>query len=128
MQKKVQTYLNHFLKKRTIDEHEYFFIEDKRHLSGNAQTTFLMPDYDEYGMSYKDRQAISNNDFKGKIAYNRMLIADGLIAGSWKRTIKGNKVILDIRKNVLLNEIQNEKVISAAKKYAAFLNKLLEIA
>ncbi len=45
---------------------------------------FLMPDYDEYGMSYKDRRALFATS--GKLAWNRMIIVDGQIVGTWRRS------------------------------------------
>ena len=60
-----------------------------------------MPDYDEYGMGYKDRSAIFNtvvdlSRFKGENPiFNRMIIINGKIEGTWKRVIKNNKVIIE---------------------------------
>lgn len=46
--------------------------------------TFLMPDYDEYGMGYEDRSALfAAAGIRPK--HNRMIVVDGRIAGSWRR-------------------------------------------
>jgi hypothetical protein len=45
--------------------------------------TFLMPDYDEYGMSYRDRKELFTEPGM-KPAFNRMIVVDGRIVGSWR--------------------------------------------
>ncbi len=57
-----------------------------------------MPDYDEYGMGYKDRSAIFDDTkhkasvSRGNPIFNRMIILDGLIEGTWQRTFQKGKV------------------------------------
>src|SRR5688500_8781538 len=46
-----------FIKEKIIDQ-EYIFIPSSSDTNKKIQTSFLMPDYDEYGMGYKDRSAI----------------------------------------------------------------------
>ena len=95
--------------------------------TGDVQSTFLMPDYDEYGMGYKNRDAISHPALSGKLMYNRMIIVDGTIAGSWKRTISGSKVSLELRMNRPLTQQQRERLVAAAEQYGQFIGKSAEI-
>jgi hypothetical protein len=91
---------SNFIKEK-INEQEYYFIPTDLSSYNKIQTSFLMPDYDEYGMSYKDRSVllVSKNDtlqFRGENpAYNRMIIIDGKIEGTWKRIIKNNTVNIE---------------------------------
>jgi len=115
------------LQKEIIDDEEYFFDERIKSLPAKAQTTFLMADYDEFGMSYKDKNKLMHPKFSGKNTYNRMVVVDGYIAGSWKRTIAGKKVWFDISKNIEFSNKQEKAVIQAAERFAVFVNKEPEI-
>jgi hypothetical protein len=63
-----------------------------------AGVSFLMPDYDEYGMSYKERGALRvatppGVKRKARLAHNRMIVVDGRIVGSWRRSDTDASVI-----------------------------------
>lgn len=117
---------SHF-QQEIIEGKAYFFIPSEAAYGDKIQSTFLMSDYDEYGMGYKDRSALSNHEFSGKLTYNRLLIVEGLAAGSWKRTVKKDKVLLEIIKNVPLTRDQEGKIAAAVKKYGEFTDKSIEI-
>lgn len=118
----------HLLTAEKIDGQEYFCVPSKRKVTpGDMQSTFLMPDYDEYGMSYKNRSALSHPRFKGKLDYNRALIVDGVMVGSWRRTLEGKKILLEIKQNIPLSKSQLEMVKLAAQQYGAFYNKEVKI-
>ncbi|MDQ6480238.1 winged helix DNA-binding domain-containing protein [Dyadobacter sp. LHD-138] len=99
--------------------------------SVKMQTTFLMPDYDEYGMSYKDRSSLFSlppkilENPKLNIPYNRMIVADGQIVGSWKRTIKNKEVDVETDYFKPINKKQQAAVQRAVKKYSTFVGKAL---
>ena len=88
-----------------------------------------MPDYDEYGMSYKDRSALmaSPNDssfFRGENpAYNRMIIINGKIVGTWKRIIKNHTVSVKTVPFRPLSKYQQQLLSKAVKKYCTFIGK-----
>jgi hypothetical protein len=84
-----------------------------------------MPDYDEYGASYKNRDALHNPNFVAQISFNRMLVLDGTIVGTWKRTLKNDTVFVELNFNVKLNIAQQKQIQTAAKQYADFLEKKL---
>lgn len=75
--------------------HNYIFLSANPVFS-KGQNTFLMPDYDEYEISYKNRAAISPEHVKGLPGINpvfkHLVIVNGRIAGTWQRTIKKNGV------------------------------------
>lgn len=102
----------------------YIFVPGKAGLPAKAQTTFLLPDYDEYGISYKDRSAIFNTKDAvaekrgGNIVFNHMIVVDGITAGTWQRT--KNKV--EIRPFTPLSKARQQALNNAVKKYEAFIN------
>jgi len=95
----------------------------------NIQSTFLMPDYDEYGMSYKDRSAIfapppeALQNFKLNIPYNRMIVSEGEIVGSWKRTVKNKDVIIETEYFRKPTKKQEKDIDRAVKKFSSFIGK-----
>ena len=115
------------IKPEIIDGQTYYVNAGQSAPMGDIQPTFLMPDYDEYGMGYKNRDAINHTMLSGSLSYNRMIIVDGTIAGSWKRTISGSKVKLELQLNRPLTEQQRERVAEAALEYGQFIGKTVEL-
>jgi hypothetical protein len=74
-----------------------------------------MPDYDEYGMSYKDRTDIHNKN--ARTFYTHMLIIDGKIGGTWKKK-DNNGLEMDIF--VPLNKTQTTALRKAEERYLTF--------
>ena len=88
------------------------------------QSTFLLPDYDEYGISYKDRSLILNNavdtsELRGNNpVFTHMIVIGGKIAGIWKINNKNSDVIISPYGK--LNTTQQAALKKAVKKYQAF--------
>lgn len=116
------------IEQEIIDGQTYYIKAGQPAPTGDVQSTFLMPDYDEYGMGYKNRDAIRHAELSGSLTYNRLIVVDGTIAGSWKRTINGNKVAVELPINRPLTEQQRERVAEAAGQYGQFIGKTVEIA
>jgi hypothetical protein len=110
-----------------MNEQEYYFIPENPGNSNKIQDSFLMPDYDEYGMSYKDRSAllVEKSDllqFRGENpAYNRMIIINGKIEGTWKRTIKNNNVNIETVPFRELSKNKHQALTRAIQKYCSFI-------
>ena len=118
--------------KEKINEQEYFFIPASFDTKRKIQTSFLMPDYDEYGMGYKDRSAIFNttidlSQFKNENPiFNRMIVIDGKIEGTWKRVIKNNTVNIETIPFSPLSKTKQQALGKAIKKYCLFVGKEVE--
>lgn len=98
-----------------IKEKELIYLPAALDKKEKIQHTFIMPDYDEYGMSYKDRTDIFNEG--ARTFYTHMLIVDGKIAGTWKK--KDNDG-LDMDIFTTLNKTQSTAVKKAVERYLAF--------
>lgn len=92
------------------------------------QRNFLMPDYDEYGISYIDRSAIYDPSkvpvgmSRDNPVFNRLIILDGVIEGGWKRTLKGKSVVVETSPFRPLNKTQAallDKMVKRFQKFAA---------
>lgn len=100
--------------------------------TSEEQSVFLLPAFDEFLISYKDRSASipvghSPKAFTVNGIFKPILIVNGQVIGIWKRTIKKDKVTIEFtffekRPMALKNEITAE-----AEKFAAFIGKTPEI-
>lgn len=114
-----------------INGKEYFYGEANRaadtKLLAKHQSTFLMPDYDEYGISYKDRSDIfgerkssANTKAENPVFYHT-LIVDGTAAGTWKKLITKKETGVEITLTTKLSKAKRRAVEKAVKKYLAFV-------
>ena len=100
----------------------------------NGQDTFLMPDYDEYGMSYKDRSSLAP-DVKKKQSiaqspsvFNHYVVVEGAIQGTWRdEIIKDTIKVLTVFANPVSLGMKR-KIDQALMRYSTFLGKKLQSA
>ena len=91
-----------------------------------GQTSFLMPDYDEYGISYKDRSALfkkiqqTATDVTNVSPYSHMLIVDGVISGTWK-TMDRKPMQIEVTPFFPMPKFKQQAIAQAVKRYKSFL-------
>lgn len=97
-----------------------------------GHSAYLLPAFDEFLISYKDRSAtLTMQDFKRAVSINGMfwpiVVIDGQVAGTWKRTVKKNDVIIAVE----LFEKQQPDVLlrieEAAVVYGNFMGKKTQV-
>lgn len=116
--------------KTMIKDKEHFFIPRASSPIDEEKICFLMPDYDEYGMAYKDRSALRDKNIplemisRGNLIFNRMLVIDGKIMGTWKRSIKGKTVVVETYPFQTLNDRQQRLLNHAIDRYRDFLGEV----
>jgi hypothetical protein len=110
----------------TINDQVYWFSPSAS-LNGTSSTAYLLPNYDEYTVGYKDRSAIFDESFIAKLSAFResiltqTILVEGEIAGTWKRTLKKKEVIISLAPFTVLKKAQNQAVIESAQEYGKFL-------
>lgn len=87
---------------------------------------FLMPDYDEYVMSYKDRSALHSTK-KLALAYNRMIVVDGQIVGSWRRSFAGDSISIETDYRVAPANTKARVLARATRRFVAFATPLRRV-
>lgn len=110
--------------REVIDGKEYIFISPSTKNKTTLDSTFLMPDYDEYGMSYKDRSALTSKKLespRASIVFNRMLVIDGRIEGTWQRKLIKNSAELTIAPFAPLSVTNEKAVAKAVKRFNQFI-------
>lgn len=110
-----------------INGQDHLFLpSSSNHKTARLQTTFLLPDYDEYGMSYKDRDAIlppgkpAGKDPRSNPVFNHMIVVEGKMAGTWQRTIQKNTVRVETACFVPLSKAKQQALQKAVKRYSSF--------
>jgi hypothetical protein len=106
------------------DGRAYLLVEDAAPPA--VTRSFLMPDYDEYGMAYKDRSALAHPDHDyWTLPWNRAVVVDGVIAGAWQRTLRPDSVTVEV--SMIDLEADDPRVVAAAEEYALFLGRELDL-
>ena len=114
------------LRQETIDGKTYWMpigaIDAKGDVSPKA---YLLSVYDEYISSYKDRSAINNPATSAKLislgnALNYVVVVNGQIVGTWRRTLRKDSVIIETNTFTALTKAEEEAVVEAAKRYGDF--------
>ena len=89
--------------------------------------TFLLPNFDEYLIAYKDRglmrprgATIGSGIMAGPDAFAHPLVVDGLVAGFWRRRVSGANTSVEIVEQVPLSPKQRKAVNEAAARLATF--------
>ncbi len=102
----------------------YWFSPAKVVPETDSRRAYLLPTYDEYGISYKDRSAIvdvARHKTLGGL-FTSAIIIDGRAVGTWRRTLKGNLVEIEIKPFGMLKKYQRESIEEAAMLYGKFLD------
>ena len=86
----------------------------------------LLPPFDEYTVAYRDRSSVVDPAFAKRVnagggMINAVLVIDGLVAGSWKRTIRGKAVHVAVTPFRELSEREQRGVDRQVTRYAKFL-------
>ncbi len=112
-----------------LNDQQYLFKPKKLKDISKLQHTFLMPDYDEYGISYKDRSIIflGKSTHPSNSAYFHSIIMNGITIGTWKVTEKGNKVSIQTNYKEPLSKAKEKLMDTAIKKYLTFIGKELSV-
>jgi hypothetical protein len=119
----------HFIQEQ-MEKHYYVYaplpspVKNKK----DMHATFLLTDYDEYGISYKDRSTIFNikglstTVIAGNPAFKHTLIIEGQAGGTWRRVVRNNKTTAETSFFVPMNKAKQAAVNAAIERYSAFFN------
>ena len=116
-----------------IDERILWYPTSSPVTEGRNSAAYLLPAYDEFVISYRDRtDSLHSADNKKAISDNGLfrsvIVVNGKVAGIWKRQQMKNKMLIvpEYFRPIALNE---KKLIEAESvKYGKFLNQEIEMA
>jgi hypothetical protein len=116
----------------TIDGRSYWFPASFSFRPTRNRSVVLLPAFDEFVISYRNRDAIFNrDDHKRAISSNGVfhpaIVIDGVVTGTWKRTIRGDRVIVEPHLLRPHTESERTLIADAAGSFGAFLEKTTDV-
>lgn len=115
------------LESSSMDGLTFWNAEDTHGSPSKGAHVFLLPNYDEYLIAYKDRAAFVDQSRAAQVvarsggAFANHLIIDGRLAGGWSRTMKPNAVLIEVAPYKKLTPVQARAVASAADCLGEFV-------
>ena len=125
IRKSVEMLPKKFVREIVVDK-EYIFIPNDDKIKDKSRGTFLMPDYDEYGIGYKDRSEMNPHGVvsvtrEGSFVFSRMIVVDGVLAGGWKKMETKNGIEVEVIPTIPLNKSQQQSLQKAVNRYKDFI-------
>jgi hypothetical protein len=114
------------LQRETIDGQTYWFGALAPVTANDSPVVYLLPNYDEGLVSYKDRSAVVEAQYAhiwddGNAVYGHFLVIDYRIVGTWRRTLKARAVTVEVKPFKPLTDAERAAVEAEATRYGAFL-------
>ena len=116
-----------------VDGRTYYAVPVRTAAPPDAPTAWLLPNYDEFLIAYKDRE-LSVPIPRGNYApstvpqgYPHQLVIDGRLAGAWQRRVGRTAATVSVRPFALLSRARAAAVRAAADRYRKFLGVKIEL-
>lgn len=116
------------LKSLEVNNTTYWMAPGKKQTP--PDTALLLPAFDEYFIGYKDRSTLIDMQFAKKVMtingiFNPLMVSNGQITGTWKRTFKKDSVAIVTDPFKPLKKAGLKAFEPAAQQYADFLGLTL---
>jgi hypothetical protein len=111
----------------------YFMAASAKRDPGEP-AAYLLPGFDEYILGYRDRSAVLGPVGAGRIviggngAMLPTVVIDGIVAGTWKRSIGKQEIAISVNTIPPLRRARNEQVLEAAERYGKFMGMPVTVA
>jgi hypothetical protein len=121
------------LLKEVIDGKTYWRSSSMLPVKRAARVACLLPAFDEYLVSYKDRSAAfeANNNKatpRGNMILGPVIVVEGRVVGGWKRSLEGELVRITLDYFAPLSKAERQLGADAADRYGAFLGLTVVLA
>jgi hypothetical protein len=115
-----------------IDSKEYWFPRSSSFHRKFRESIFLLPAFDEFLISYKDRSASIVFEHQKKAFSNNgifwpTIVINGRTAGVWKREIKKNSLIIETNFFESKNKVSESDLLIPVGKLGYFLNQKIKM-
>ena len=114
------------LQRATIDGRDLWFAE--RTVPKASPRVYLLPNYDEYFIGYKNRSAIAQRLGTTKMATRgnafmaHVVFVNGQLVGGWKRVFQKKAVVVELDLVARLTRAERARVAVAARRFGVFLD------
>jgi hypothetical protein len=114
------------LAREVVDGQTYWLPSSAPAAKETPPTAYLLPAYDEYTVAYRDRGAVLAPSHAEQLnagggILSPVVVLDGRVVGTWKRTLKRESVIITPSFFAPLGEDEQHALDAAARRYGAFL-------
>ena len=116
-----------------VENGQTYWFADSTPTSVPSPTVHLLPDYDEFTVGYTNRSAIFDGshtnklDSRGSELAQYIIVLDGHIAGTWKRILRKNDVVIEFVRFRTLTEAEDRAITDAAERYGKFLGLSVQL-
>jgi hypothetical protein len=117
------------LEKREVEGKTYWFAPFEPRPKPTRPSVHLLPNYDEYLISYKDYSPVIDAKlFAGlgptekAILFHHLVVRNGQVVGGWRRTIERDSVSVEIKLLTALKRAERIELEKAGKRFAEFLD------
>jgi hypothetical protein len=122
-----------YLQHETVNHQEFWFSAETAPVQRTASSTYLLSIYDEYIIGYHDRSMLATPEVAAKLftmgaALTAVIVIDGQIVGSWRRTLNKETVSIVINPFRRLTKAEQHAVAAAAQRYGEFVNRNVRLA
>jgi hypothetical protein len=119
--------------KEVIGDKTYWRSASALPMKRPSPVAHLLPPFDEYLVSYKDRSAaVAANTSKqlsrGNNIIGPVIVIDGRVVGDWKRSLEGQTVRITLNYFAPVSKAERQLVAYAADRYGAFLGLTVVLA
>lgn len=116
----------------TIDSETYWFSDQTFTPPSGQALVYLLPAFDEFIISYRDRSAALPHENFNKVVSNNgifrpMIVVDGQVVGIWKRAIKKKQVVVEASLFVGVDDHTRNLIEEAAGQFGEFLQKEADV-
>jgi hypothetical protein len=121
------------LKRETVDGHSVWSGLPASRARKESSSAHLLPIYDEFFVSYKDRSASVRRlsragvDTQTNLLFGNNVVVDGQLVGTWKRALGRDGVVVELSVLTRLTQADRKAVAAAAQRYGDFLELPVEI-
>ncbi|WP_281231392.1 winged helix DNA-binding domain-containing protein [Flavobacterium gelatinilyticum] len=115
-----------------IDNQEYWFGKDHTDLVNFCESVHFLPAFDEYLISYKNRESSILLDHQSKAftkngIFKPTILENGKVIGTWKRTIKKDHVTIETEFFDAVNLDAKESLFKEIKSFENYLGMKIVI-
>ena len=109
-----------------VDGCTYWTVGNSAPARAGAANAYLLPIYDEYLVSYRDRFAVPHGPTVVKsgarsVTFQHALVIGGQVAGTWRLARAAGHIALDVVPLRKLTQIERGQVKEAAERYSRFV-------
>ncbi|RBL89837.1 winged helix DNA-binding domain-containing protein [Chitinophaga flava] len=105
-----------------VDGKTYWMSPDQQHPAAQP-SVFLLPAFDEFTVAYKKRdiqQLLINGSLPPMASLGPVIVVDGQITGTWKRSIRKNDILLELQHFQPLKKSHQPALKAAIQQYSDF--------